>query len=261
MQTRYWSVATLVALVGFLPSGQADVLLGTAESFAVLGNTTVTSIGQTVLNGDLGLSPGSAFTGFPPGLVTGTIYAGDTVAAQAQTDARAAFKGLTAEAPVQDLTGQDLGGLTLTPGVRSFGAAAQLTGVLTLDAQGDSTARFDFLIGSTLITAAGAEVLLLNGAQADNVFWEVGSSATLGADTEFYGSILADQSITVGTGSSLSGRALALNAAVTLDDNLITVPVAIPEAATFSLLALSALVLGAVRRMAGWRTLAGRRVP
>ena len=134
---------------------------------------------------------------------------------------------------------------------------AQLTGTLTLDARGDSNARFDFQIGSTLTTASSSSIVLTNGAQADNVFWQVGSSATLGADTSFDGSILADQSITLNAGASMSGRALALNAAVTLDDNDITVPTAVPEPASFWLLAFCASVFGAWQWLAVWRRTAG----
>lgn len=262
MKYNHLTLATLVVLAGLLPHSRADMLLGTAESFAVLGASTVTSTGQTVLDGNLGLYPGLSITGFPPGLVTnGTAYAGGPVAQQALADAGAAYSALSTETPTRDLTGLDLGGLTLTNGVWNFTTVAQLTGILTLDAQGDSAARFDFQIGSTLTTATGASVLLINGAQADNVFWQVGSSATLGAGTEFEGSILADQSVTLNTGASLSGRALALHAAVTLDDNFISVPAAIPEAASFWLLALCALGLGAGRRLTVWRRLGGRSAP
>ncbi len=141
------------------------------------------------------------------------------------------------------MTGQDLGGLTLTSGVRNFTSSAGLTGTLTLDAGGDPTARFDFQIGSTFITAGNAVVLLINGAQASNVFWQVGTSATLGTNTSFAGTILADQSITLNTGADISGRAIALNAAVTLDNNDIT----IPEPASLWLV-MSCLALFGVRQ-------------
>jgi len=230
MKSKLWLPALLAALMAVPLASMADLMLASAESFAVLGSTTVTSTGHTVLDGDLGLSPNLSITGFPPGIVTnGMIYAGEAVAQQARTDAVAAYLVLSSEASSQDLSGQDLGGLTLVSGVRTYTSSAQLTGTLILDAQGDSNARFDFLIGSTLMTANGASVQLINGAQAGNVFWQVGSSATFGADTVFFGSILADQSITLDTGANLTGRALALNAAVTLDNNLITLPVAIPE--------------------------------
>ena len=231
--------------VGILVRTSAADFLGTAEPFAVLGGSTVTSTGNTSIVGALGVYPGSAITGFPPGEVVGITYSGGAVAQQAQADAFTAFTLLGVESSTQNLTGTDLGGLTLGPGVRNFSASAQLTGTLTLDAGGDSSARFDFQIGSTLITAAASSVILINGASADNIFWEVGSSATLGAGTSFEGNLLADQSITVGNGANLNGRAFALNGAVTLDGNLITVPSTIPEVgglwsfacATFSVVA------------------------
>lgn len=247
-------LAVLAAVTGLIPASRAEVVLASADTFAVLGAATVTSTGPTVLNGDLGIYPGLALTGFPPGIVTkGNIYAGDAVAQQAMTDAGAAYVALGNETPSQDLSGQDLGGLTLTNGVWKFSTSAQLTGTLTLDAHGDSQARFDFQVGSTLITASGASIVLLNGAQADNVFWQVGTSATLGAGADFYGTLLADQSITLDTGADLNGRALALNGAVSLDDNLVTVPTAIPEPATFWLCAGCAAGFGV------WRFRAARQ--
>jgi hypothetical protein len=255
MKSKSFILSALAVLAGFLPQSQAALDLGSADSFAVLGGSTVTSSGNTVLNGNLGVSPGTTITGFTfsptpgPGIVNGTTYAGGSVAANAHSDALAAYNILAGETPIQNLTGQDLGGLTLGPGVRKFDATAQLTGTLILDAGGDPNARFDFLIGSTLGTASSSSVSLINGAQAGNVFWQVGSSATLGADTSFYGSILADQSITLNNGASMSGRALALNAAVTLDANVITVP----EPATFWLLTFCASVFGAWRWLAVWR--------
>jgi type VI secretion system secreted protein VgrG len=190
--------------------------------------------------------------------VNGTIYNTDTVAGQAQADALTAYNFLAGEPVNSNLTGQDLGGLALLPGVYFFSSSAQLTAILTLDGNGDSNARFDFQIGSTLTTASSSSILLINGAQAGNVFWQVGSSATLGTGTSFNGSILADQSITLETGASLDGRALALNGAVTADDNIITVPTNIPEPATFWLLAFSASVFGSRQWLTVWRRKAGR---
>ena len=229
MKSKSLILLAIVALAGFLPQSKASLTLGSAGSFAVLGASTVTSTGNTVVNGDLGVYSGTAITGFPPGIVHGATYDNDTVAAQAQADARAAYTSLAGEPVTQVLTGQPLGGLTLMPGVYFFSSSADLTGTLTLTGNG----RFDFLIGSTLTTASSSSVLLSEGAQACHVFWQVGSSATLGTDTSFLGSILADQSITLNTGASMIGRALALNAAVTLDNNLITVPTCVPEASTF----------------------------
>lgn len=217
-------LSAFVALAGLVPQSKASLILGSADKFAVLGGSTVTSTGNSVLNGDLGVAPGTAITGFGPGIVNGTTYAGVPFAAQAQADVLTAYNTLAGEAVLEILTDQDLGGLILTPGVYYFKTSAQLTGALTLDAQGNSNARFVFQIGSTLTTATSSSVLLINGAQADNVFWQVGSSATLGTGTSFAGSILANQSITFDYQASLAGRALALNAAVTMDDNVITVP-------------------------------------
>ena len=255
MKTKSFMLLTIVVLAGFLPQIQATLFLGSADSFAVLGGSTVTSTGDTVLNGNLGVYPGAAITGFGPGTVNGTTYAGGAVAQQAQTDALAEYNSLTGESSIQNLSGQDLGGLTLTSGVREFTSSAQLTGLLILDAQGNINARFDFQIGSTLTTASSASIQLINGAQADNVFWQVGSSATLGAGTSFYGSILADQSITLDTGAIMFGRAWALNGAVSLDGNLITV---VPEAAAFWPLIFCAAVFGAGRRLIEWRSAAAK---
>jgi hypothetical protein len=201
-------------------SSRSPVVLGAAESFAVLGGSTVTNTGSTTVVGDLGVSPGLAVTGFPPGMVTGgTIHAGDAVALQAQQDVTAAYNTLAGEACAHDLTGQDLGGLTLTPGVYCLSSSAQLTGALTLDAEGEPDAHFVFQIGSSLTTASNSSVLLINGAQGCHVFWQVGSSATLGTTTNFVGSILALTSISLDTGAQLFGRALARNGAVTMDTN------------------------------------------
>lgn len=195
MKGKYWSLVAGVACTALLhgPSpASAQAILGTAQSFAVLGGSTVTNTGATTIIGDLGVSPGSAVTGFPPGIVIGgTIHAADAVALQAQSDVTTAYNFLALQAASSDLTGTDLGGLTLVPGVYHFSTSAQLTGTLTLDAQGDANAVFIFQIGSTLTTASNSSVLLINGAQNCNVFWQVGSSATLGTGTAFVGNILA----------------------------------------------------------------------
>jgi hypothetical protein len=200
--------------------GESAPALGVAGSFVVLAGTTVTSTGPTVVGGDLGVSPGLAITGFPPGLVSGgAIHAGDAVAMQAQTDLTAAYGVLAGEPCSADLTGQDLGGLTLVPGVYCFSSSALLTGTLVLDAQGRADAVFVFKTGSTLTTASGAAVRVINGGNACGAFWQVGSSAVLGTGTSFAGSILALTSISVATGASVSGRTLARNGAVTMDAN------------------------------------------
>jgi hypothetical protein len=198
--------------------------LGAAQSFAVAAGSTVTNTGPTVVTGDLGLSPGTAVTGFPPGLViAGTIHAANAVALAAQNSITTAYNALESQPCTQVLTGQDLGGMTLTPGVYCFTSSAQLTGVLTLNALGNPAAVFIFKIGSTLTTASSSSVVMINGGNPCNVFWQVGSSATLGTTTSFIGNILALTSITLTTGANVSGRTLARNGAVTLDSNRVTI--------------------------------------
>ena len=199
--------------------------LGAAQDVTILGASTVTNTGPTIITGNLALSPGSAITGFPPGTVQGgTIHINDALANQAHADAFTAYTTLAGEAssPANNLTGQDLGGKTLAPGVYHFNTSAQLTGTLDLNTSGNPNAVFHFQIGSTLTTASNSAVVLLGIAGSDpNIFWQVGSSATIGTGTLFQGNILALTSITFNTGASLTGRALAINGAVTLDANSI----------------------------------------
>ncbi len=217
---------SMVALAG----AQTAPPLGSAQSFAVLGATTVTNTGPTIITGDLGVSPGTSCTGFPapcaggPGVVDGTIYTGaGSLAGPAQSSALIAYNDLLAEPCGTNLSGEILGttpgAITLSPGVYCFNSSAQLTGTLTLNGSG----VYVFQMASTLTTASNSSVVLANGAMAGNVFWQVGSSATLGTGTAFAGSILAFTSDTVTTGTSVAGRVFALNGAVTLDDNAITV--------------------------------------
>jgi large repetitive protein len=202
----------------------AQISLGTAQSFGVLAGSTVTNTGATSVNGNVGVSPGSSVTGFPPGVVTGgTIHLNDAVAAQAQNDVTTAYNAILGTACTVDLTGQNLGGLTLTPGVYCFSSSAQLTGTLTLNALGNANALFIFKIGSTLTTASSSTVQVINPGTNCNIFWQVGSSATLGTGTSFVGNILALTSITLTTGANVSGRALARNGAVTMDTNNVAV--------------------------------------
>ncbi len=216
------ATALLICLWQTGANAQTTITLGDAQSFTVLGGSTVTNTGPTAINGDVGVSPGTSITGFPPGTVTnGAIHSDDTLAAQAHISSMAAYNAVAAEMPTANLTGQDLGGLTLTPGVYRFNTAAQLTGALKLNNVGIVNAPFHFLIGSTLVTAANSSVQLLGGPDP-NIYWQVGSSATLGVGAAFSGNILAFASITFNTGASLVGRAQALNGAVTLDTNSLT---------------------------------------
>jgi uncharacterized repeat protein (TIGR01451 family) len=205
-------------------SAAAAPTLGTEQSFAVLGGSTVTNTGSSVITGNLGLHPGTSITGFPPGIVTGETHTTDAVALQAQTDTTVTYLDLAAQACDTTISA-DLGGTTLTPGVYCSASSMGLTGALTLDAGGDPSAVWVFQAGSTLTTASGSSVVLINGADACNVFWQVGSSATLGTTTSFVGNIFALTSITLNNGASVSGRVLARNGAVTLDNNTITAPV------------------------------------
>jgi hypothetical protein len=190
--------------------------LGAASAFAVLAASTATCTGSSAFTGDVGVSPGTAATGFNPSCtLSGALHAGDAVAAAARAAAIAASGSLAALACDHDLTGEDLGGQTLEPGVYCFDSSAALTGRLTLDGGGRTDAAWAFQIGSSMITATGSSVVMVGGASACDVFWNVGSSATLGTGTAFQGNVLATTSITLGTGSSVTGRALALNAAVT----------------------------------------------
>ncbi len=220
MMTALAAGACSAPVVNQTNSALDQTVLGTGQSFAVLAGSAVTNTGDTTVQGNLGVDPGLSVTGFPPGLVTGgTIHAGDAVALQAQTDTTVAYLALAAETPTQDLTGQDLGGKTLTPGTYHFSSSAQLTGSLTLDALGDPNAVFVFQIGSTLTTASNSSVLVINGAGDCNIYWQVGSSATLGTTTAFKGNIIALTSVTLTTGAKVSGRAFARNGAVTMDTN------------------------------------------
>ncbi len=223
--SRFLASMGVAALLcgGSFAAAQTAPPLGTTTTFAVLGGSTVTNTGSSVLTGDLGVWPGLSITGFPPGVVTGTTHIGNAVAQQAQSDLTTAYNDLAGQACGTDLTSQDLGGMTLPPGVYCFSTSAQLTGTLTLDAQGDPGAVFIFQIGSTLTTASSSVVQVINGGSSCNVFWQVGASATLGTTTTLAGSILALQSITLTTSASVSGQLLARNGAVTLDTGTVTV--------------------------------------
>ena len=232
---KFKNIMLLVAAVGVAllsPSlVSAASVLASAQDFAVLGASTVTNTGSTTIYGNVGLYPGTSITGFPPGVVTGgTIHTTDAVAQQARLDTVNAYNTLSALPSPFNLTGQDLGERTLTPGVYHFDTTAQLTGVLTLDFLGNPNADFVFQIGTALTTAPGSSVNVLNGSSQSGVYWLMGvtggsgtGSATLDTSTMFAGNILALDSITLNTTAAiLCGRAIALNGAVTMDTNRIS---------------------------------------
>ena len=205
-------------------AGPAPVGLGTSAPFAVLAGTpAVTNTGPTTITGDLGIAPAAAVTGFPPGTVNGTIHAADAVVLQAQSDLLIAYTDAAGRTPATTVAGGTLGGKTLVAGVYTAGGATLgLTGTLTLDGQNDPNAVWIFQATSDLVTASSSTVRFINGAQSCNVFWQVTSSATLGSGSTFAGTILALTSITLNSGVTLNGRALARNGEVTLINDTIT---------------------------------------
>ena len=220
LQTNFvWSFTTATSTSSCT---QTAVSLGTAANFEVLAGSGVTNTGKTNVTGNLGVSPGTAVTGFGPGTVSGTISTGVTSpAGTAQGDLTAAYNNAQGLTLCPITIAGDLGGLTLAPGLYKSTSSLAITGTLYLDAQGNANAVFIFQIASTLTTASGANVVLVNGAQASNIFWAVGSSATLDTYSVFKGTIMAYASITITTGATLDGRALARVAAVTMDTDTV----------------------------------------
>ena len=212
------SVGIESAPVPFGPTPVAPNISG-FDNFMVLAGSTVTSTGETQVSGDIGTYPGTSITGFPPGVISGVFHYADFVAAAGESAAQQLYNALMLMTSTATISG-DLGGQTLTPGVYTSSSTIGITGILILDAQGDPNATWIFQIGSALSTAASnSAIVLLNGAQASNVYWQVGSSATLGVGTSFAGTIVAQASITANTGASIAGRLFAITGAVTMDDN------------------------------------------
>jgi hypothetical protein len=242
------SFAALLSAAPFQAAlAQTAPPLGAVRAFGILGASTVTNTGASVVTGNLGVSPGTAVTGFNvaastilgpgtvtngPGLVHGIIYAGGTVAAQARADASTVYGNLVGQACTVNFPAvQEIGGLVLGPGVYCFPSSAQITGTLTL--LGGPGAVWVFRMGSTLTTAVNSAVVIAGDASDANVFWAVGSSATIGVGTAFLGDIFAVASVTLNTGATVPGRAVALNGAVTMDTNIISTVAPVPLCVPF----------------------------
>jgi hypothetical protein len=238
-RTNYFAALSLVGLVAMTgcssssdnvtgppaSSNQTAPALGAAGAFVVLAGSTVTSTGATALTGDLGVSPGTAVVGFPPATLTGATQAGNPASAQAMADLTIAYNNAKGKTNSPVSVSGNLGGRTLSPGLyKSTSSLSISSGDLTLDAKGNANAVFIFQIASTLTATSGRKVILSGGAKSTNVFWQVGSSATLGTTSVFKGTIMADQSITLDTGATLNGRALARIGAVTLAANAVVMP-------------------------------------
>ncbi|MHB8997110.1 MAG: ice-binding family protein [Armatimonadota bacterium] len=207
-------------------TGVKPAFLRSAMPFAVLAGSTITNTALlTTINGDVGLSPGTAIEGFPPGVVNGAIHAGDPIAAQAKLDLTTAYNDAARRPRGPVSVSGNLGGMTLYPGIYKSTSSLEISsGDLTLDARGDEDAVFLFEMASTLTTTSGRQIFLSGGAKADNVFWQVGSSATLGSTSVFKGNLMANVSITLNTGATVDGRLLTRTGAVTLDGNTINRP-------------------------------------
>ena len=216
------ALVALLAVPAMSLAAQPTVNLGTTASYAVLAGSTITNTGATTVTGDIGLSPGTAFTGQASVTVDGAVNINNAAASQAQLDLVTAYDDAAGRTPVTSIPAE-LGGTTLKPGVYASAAGTFLiTGTLTLDAEGDPDAVFIFQMGSSLTTMTDSRVNLINGARFCRVFWQVGSSATLGTNSQFVGHIFALTSITAQTGATVQGQLMARNGAVTLDTNTIT---------------------------------------
>ena len=229
MKTKIKSTAvsafSFLALISIPEESKAaSISLGLARSFTILGATTVTNTGPSMIAGNLGSSPGISITGFPPGIILGTVHQNDSFAAQAQVDASLAYDQLAAASQTQDLTGMNLGGLTLFPGVYFFDSIALLTGLLTLDSGNDPDAQFIFQIGTAFTTESDSQIMGINGAISDQIYFQVGSSTTLGTNSALMGTIISNTSSTLTTGATIDGRVISLNGAVTLDSNTTSIP-------------------------------------
>lgn len=253
MKVRSVSLIILFLWTATIYATTVNVGLGAANLFAVLGGSAIANTGSSSIDGNLGLWSGTSVTGFPPGTVNGTIDVTNASAMRAQMDLTGAYNVAAAQPCGGVLTGQNLGGQSLTAGVYCFGSSALLNGTLVLDAQGNANAVFIFQVGSTLTTLSNSHVTIINGGTGNNVFCQVGNSATLGTTSQFAGNILALSNITLNKGAGIScGRALSLDGAITMDTNAVSINasgcsdgamVTAPEPGTGSLLAIG-LILG-----------------
>ncbi len=202
---------------------QAKITVAGISGLAVLAGESITNTGATSITGDVGLSPGTSLDGFPPGAYTGVLHINDNIATQAKLDLKTAYDNAAGRTSTDIVTlSGNIGGLTLTPGLyKSTSSLAISSGDLTFDAKGNANAVFIIQIASTLTTTSGRQVILSGGAQAKNIFWQVGSSATFGTTSVFKGTVMAMQSITFNTGATLDGKALARTGSITMEGNTI----------------------------------------
>ena len=218
------STAMLLALPGTAEAASVSVPLGNAGPFAVLAGSGITNTGATTINGNIGSYPTGSETGFSTLVLNGTNYPADTTSQAAQSSLVTAYNDAAAEGPQIAIAGGTLGVETLTPGVYNSASTIQLNGPLTLNGNNNANSVFVFQAGSGLTSASASDIILENGAQACNVYWQVGSSATLGSSSSFQGTILASTSITLAPSAVVVGRLLANTGDVTLDANTVTVP-------------------------------------